>query len=131
MEVRRGVIQNRERKRQIVDFHSLLWDKITPTDIDGVIDFQNKLYIYFELKYGDANMPYGQRLAIERIIDSHENGGTPACGIVAQHDVGNPEDDIDAALCIVTEYRWRYAWHKPQGTTSLRQAIDRVRELVL
>jgi len=33
----RGTIQNRERARQIIDFHGLRIRNITPTDIDGFI----------------------------------------------------------------------------------------------
>ena len=126
----RGVIQNRDRKRQIVDFSNLKYGKITPTDIDGVLDFGNRLFVYFELKHGNAEVPYGQRLALERLVDSNANSGIPACCLIARHYVNNTEEDVNAAITEVVEYRWEAEWHKPKEPILLFQAIDKLRELV-
>ena len=64
----RGVINNIQRAQQINDFSNLLYGKITPTDIDGMIEYRGKLYIFFEIKYKDKDMPFGQRLALERLV---------------------------------------------------------------
>ena len=63
----RGVINHRERARQINDFRNLLYGSITPTDIDGCIEYQNKAYILIEIKYNDALMSRGQELAFTRM----------------------------------------------------------------
>ena len=43
----RGVIQNRDRKKQIIDFSGLKYGKITPTDIDGLIEYKDKAMMFF------------------------------------------------------------------------------------
>ena len=52
-------IQNRSRARQIIDFSGIKYGNITPTDIDGGFEKQNEVFVFFEMKYGDAEMPTG------------------------------------------------------------------------
>lgn len=99
----RGVIYNRERKKQIIDFRGMRYGSITPTDVDGFLDFGNKLFVYFEIKHDDAPLPYGQRLALERICISHYNSGIPCYIIVARHMVHDCSRDIHAGETIVSE----------------------------
>lgn len=62
-------IRNPYRMRQLIDFTGLeLEGGIYPTDIDGLIEYHDQEYILIEVKYGKAKVPFGQRLAIERMI---------------------------------------------------------------
>ena len=45
----RGVIHNRERGAQIRDYSGLRFGNITPTDIDGFMDFGGRVFVVFEL----------------------------------------------------------------------------------
>lgn len=65
----RGKIENRNRARQIIDFSGLQYGKITPTDIDGLIEYHDKAILLLEFKYADAEMPRGQKVALERMCD--------------------------------------------------------------
>ena len=73
-----------ERARQLIEFTGLNYDAISPTDIDGLIEYQNIAYVIFELKYNDAEMPIGQRLAFERMVYDFEKRSKKAI-IVAEH----------------------------------------------
>jgi hypothetical protein len=122
----RGEIVYTKRKQQINSFKNLQFEnKITPTDIDGVIDFGNKYFVLFEIKHRDgddcADMPYGQQLALERIID---NLNKPAVLFVASHNVHDTNEQVDAAACIVEKYYWLGEWHNGNGKIQLRKAID-------
>ena len=113
----RGEIVNRNRARQILDFSNMLFDhKITPTDIDGLIEYRNRCFIFFEVKYktddGIAPLPFGQRLALERIID---NLSKPAILFLATHTTKNSNEDINAAECIVERYYWIGKWQMLNG----------------
>ena len=101
----RGIIQNRKYAKQINNFSGLRVKNITPTDIDGFIDFGNKKFVFIEMKYRGAKLPYGQRLALERLIDSCNKD---AVLIIAQHDTES--GDIDVANSIVREYRYKKKW---------------------
>lgn len=101
----RGQIVFRDRARQIRDFSGLLFNTITPTDIDGLIEYHDKAYILIELKYGDSPISEGQKLALERLTDDLRKVGKLTLCIIARHDNADPKDDIDVAQCIVSRYR--------------------------
>jgi hypothetical protein len=104
---RRGQIRFRERATQVVDFKDLRYDLITPTDIDGLIEFQNRCYVLIELKHaGNPSMPYGQRLAFERLANDLRK---PVVILLCVHDT-SADEDIDAAAARVQSVFWRGKW---------------------
>lgn len=112
----RGVIRNREFKQQIADFSGLKFGKITPTDLDAFMDFNNRLFVFVESKHGSSSMPYGQQLAIERLCDAcHTPPHRYAVAFVTSH---NSNGDIDFANTTVTKYRWEGKWITPQKSNS-------------
>lgn len=99
------LFHNRETAKQLIDFSGVrIGSKIHPTDIDGVIEYRNKMYILFEIKYMDNEVPFGQRLALERMVEDFAKVGKDAIVLVASHETTNPEEDIDAESCFVTEF---------------------------
>ena len=105
----RGVINHREFKTQVADMSGLTFGKITPTDLDAFMDFNNKLFVFVEAKHGTSKMPYGQQLAIERLCD--------ACH----------QPPIRYA-----KYRWGGKWLTPQSMgATLVQGVNRFRQLCL
>ena len=107
----RGVIHNRERAKQLRDYSGLLFGNITPTDIDGIIEYHGKGYIIIEVKWRGMPLSYGQRLALERLTDDLERGHKPTICLVAEHIINSPEEDIPVAGTLVTEYRYKGKWH--------------------
>lgn len=125
----RGKIENRERARQIRDFSGLRWKNITPTDIDSLVDFQNDIFIFTEYKVKGNELPFGQRLAIERVVDAIANSGKYCLGLIAEHETPINED-INCAKALVTEYRIgsRKEWAVPKESRSVKETIDMVLE---
>ena len=107
----KGEINNRERAQQQRDYSGLLLGNITPTDIDGIIEYKNKGYIILELKHGDAKLPFGQRLALERLTDDLQRSGKPTICIIASHETNNTNIDIDVANSHMQEVRFKSLWH--------------------
>ena len=99
----RGVISNAARKQQIIDFGGLRFGNITPTDIDGMIEYHGKAYAILEFKYGDAALPYGQRLCLERMVRDFGKTGKHAIAVVAEHSVHDTNESIPAAQSRVRE----------------------------
>ena len=114
----RGKIRNREYATQVRDFSGLRFGNITPTDIDGLIEYHGKGYVFIETKHAEAELPFGQRLALERICDDLQKV-KPTLIIVASHDT---DGDIDVAETTVTEIRFKGKWRQRDGTT--RQLIE-------
>lgn len=120
----RGQIMNRARKQQIVDMTAMNYGNITPTDLDLLIDYQNNVFVFAELKLRDAPLLDGQRLAFERIVDGLTRGGKKAVFIVAEHQIDDATADIPCDRCLVRmEYR-QGQWVKPTREWTLRQRAD-------
>lgn len=120
----RGKIQNRDRAKQIIDFSGLKFGSITPTDIDGVIEYHNKAIIFIEMKYGEQPLPRGQKVALMRMVDDLQNANKESCLLVCVHNVDNPEIDVDAAQTNVKYIYWNHKRIKVRGTKKLIDTID-------
>lgn len=116
----RGTIRNRTYANQLRDFSGLVFGRISPTDIDGFIDFGNKAFVIIEMKHVGAELPVGQRLALERLSDA-VNRALPCMIIVAEHDT---EGDIDVANSSVALIRYRQGWKPSLLRPRVRAVID-------
>lgn len=122
----RGKIYNAALATQIRDFSGLRYGSITPTDIDGLLDFQDRAYVIIETKLCGAQVPYGQRLAIARLTDIISSTGRLGMALIARHK--NTFGEIDFANCAVSEYRYGGQWIIPRADITVRQAVDRILE---
>ena len=122
----RGVIQYREWSKQIIDFSGLRYGNITPTDIDGYIDFHNQLTILMEFKYGNAKLPYGQKLAYQRMIDDIEKSGKPAYLLVCSHNIELAKD-VPAAYTYVKGIYHKKKWYV--GNRMARDVINAIKNM--
>lgn len=108
----RGSIAYRGRAKQLIDYSGLKYGRVTPTDVDGLIEYQGRCFILYEFKYRDTELPIGQRIALERVVD---NLNKPALLIVAEHDTV-PVNDIKACDCPVREYYTNGRWAHSRNT---------------
>jgi hypothetical protein len=119
----RGEINNVKRKQQIINFSGLLYGKITPTDLDGLIEYKNIGYIFIEIKYSNAELPFGQKLAIERLVKD-TNINKKSIGIIAEHYIEDTSNQINASDCVVRKiFDWKYQWRMPKYN-NLKKTID-------
>lgn len=109
----RGLIQFKKRAKQIIDFSGLRFKNITPTDVDGMIEYQDKGFVFYEYKLRNAEMSKGQRLALERLARNNQTAGKKATVLVCSHTKDDPEETIDAASAKVVELYYNGKWHKP------------------
>ncbi len=117
--VERGLPRNREAAKQLFDFAALRWGNITPTDIDGFLEFHNAAFVYIEYKYKDTPLPGGQELAFKRAVDASSK---PCILIHATHN-SPPEQDIDGANAIVVRVYWKGIWY-PDGKRTVKEVVD-------
>ena len=114
----RGLVHYPDRMRQSINFNNIKIGKIVPCDIDLLcevrrkfcIEYHNKAWIFAEIKFRDKNFPFGQKLMHERLVDDLTKTGKPAISILAEHDVEDPTQEVDAAECTVRNYYWNGAW---------------------
>ena len=108
------LIRNSNQVKQAIDFHGIGNDKIHPTDIDAVLEFNNKSLILFEVKKIGNNLPTGQKLVLERLVNSWHTKESIA--IVVKHNFKDETIDIPLIKCWVRNYyvngKW-YSCNKP------------------
>lgn len=128
----RGVIQNTARKQQINDFSEIRFGNITPTDMDGIIEYKNKAYIFFEIKYLDTLLPKGQRLCMERLVQDVSHKGKKAIAAVIEHDIHNTAISVPSSRCRVREIfiggesKWRQIKNYISAMDLFKRFIDSV-----
>ncbi len=125
--MQRGEIRYRDRASQLRDYSGLLFGNITPTDVDGLIEYHGKAFVIIELKLKDTSIPFGQMLALERLTDDISK---PAICIIAEHDVYEPTKDIDVAKCLVSQYRFKEVWRIPKVQRDVKELIIKFFDLI-
>lgn len=124
-------INNPRRAKQLIDFKGLKIDGyIYPTDIDGLIEYKDSEYILFEVKHGNAEVPFGQRLALQRMVDDFTKIGKQAVVLVCEHTVHDADKPVVAAWCKVREiyYGEEKEWRQPIGDITVREAVNMFQE---
>lgn len=119
----RGEIKNKEFARQIRDFSELIFENVTPTDIDGLIEFNNCIYILMETKYLKDELPQGQERALINLVDTIFEASKKGLLIIAIHNK-QPKEDIPFHACRVTRYRSRKSWYSPKKKMTIKNIID-------
>lgn len=114
-------IRNHNLVGQVRDFSGIRYGSIYPTDLDGLIEYHNKCFVFIETKYGDAELPGGQRLALERLCDDMQRT-KPALLIICSH---NSSGDIDMANTIAREFRYRFEWTTCNTRITTKDLITR------
>ena len=123
----RGKIQNRERARQIIDFSGIRYGNITPTDIDGFFERADEAFVFYELKFHDAEMPTGQEVALKRLVDATRAAHKKSVLFMCRHEIEDAAKDVDAAKAIVKKVYFNGEWHNGDGRT-LKEYSDSFRK---
>jgi hypothetical protein len=122
-ELIRGKEYNPRRARQAKDYSGLCYGRITPTDIDGIIEFSNRLFVFLEYKGSGSPLATGQRLCIQRMVDAIQSQTKTAVAILADHweHIG---DDIDCANAEVRSIYYLGVWHQMDEKQTVRFVVD-------
>lgn len=121
-----GNIKNPERARQLNIFKGLSSDGVDATDIDGLIEYRNRAYIVYEVKGVGAEVPVGQRLALERFVTDAAKSGKVAIVMVVEHTVTDITKPVIVKDCRVRDiyYGRERRWRKPKKPMTAGQLTD-------
>jgi hypothetical protein len=122
----RGKIKHHDRALQLRDYSGLNYGKITPSDIDGILEFSDRLFVLMEFKSFGAPFELGQRLCFERLVHAIAYSKRKAVALLAEHDTAIGEE-IDCAKAIVKEFFEGGQWHKRKNDgrqVTVREFID-------
>jgi hypothetical protein len=119
----RGLVYNRERKSQIINYNGLRVARMTPTDLDGIMEFRDKLFVFFEYKGQDAPLQDGQQTCLERLVNAIQTDDRHAVCFIIDH-FTHVHEDVDGANSLVRDFFYCNHWHKPPYPTTVRQLLD-------
>lgn len=114
-----------ERAKQINSFHNLQVGKLGATDIDALIEYKDKGYIFIEIKYKDKQMPLGQRIALERLVkDTGSNKLSIA--LVCEHWEADTEKFVDVGNCFIREVytSTKKTWRPTKTVMTVKQLYE-------
>ena len=122
-------IKNKARLLQPVNFEGLRSGSMLASDIDAVMEYGDRLFIFVELKRPGIGMPTGQRIMYERMSRAiSESPKREAYTILAENNEDDPEKPVDLAHCKVscyfdgTQKKWLTAI-KPLNVLLLRNEL--------
>lgn len=119
----RGIIQDQQHFHQKVIFSGMRWGKRMPTDIDAVMEFGDKVLVFWELKYGDAQIPKGQELLYKRIADAWTKDGKEAVLFLCSH-MTPSDEDIQLHDTVVTKTYYRGKWYTEKVVKRTKERTD-------
>jgi len=119
----RGEIFNQKNFHQRVLFGGMKFGKCMPTDIDAALEFGGKTLVLYELKYGDAPVPHGQLLLLQRIVDAWATDGKQAVLFICRHTTKS-DRDVMLTDAIVSDVYYQGKMKKPKGKKTAKQATD-------
>jgi hypothetical protein len=110
---KRDELKFKGRARQINSFLGLIRRRnITPTDIDGIIDYNGKAFVILEGKYGDAELPKGQKMALENLANAILESKKKVVVIIFRHHVHDINNDIIVSKQMVSDIYFKRKWDK-------------------
>jgi hypothetical protein len=102
-----SLIRNSKQVSQSIDFTGFENNKIHPTDIDFVFEFDNEILILGEVKRDGNDLPTGQRLVVERMVD---RWGDKGIALKVVHSHRDENTDIPLLDCFVESYYLDGKW---------------------
>lgn len=128
----RGEFQFENRARQVISFKGMKYGKITPTDIDALIEFHGKAMILYEVKYNGAevNLKGGQWKALKELADMGDRDGKCSILIVCDHYVANTDESPNLAECKVRWIYYKGKRYRYRNEKTVKEITDKIMEKV-
>ncbi len=104
----KSLIRNSSQTKQGLDFTGIQNGKIHPSDIDAVLEFDNKALILIEVKRTGNSIPLGQRLLLERLCDSWHTNKSIVLHVT--HNYMDDSRDIPLTSCCVNACYYNKKW---------------------
>jgi len=108
-------LEHPERAAQLIDLTGINYGNASPTDVDGFLEIRNKLFVFLEFKNQNAPpIGYGQRTALERVVDALHQSGKVSLAVIGQHNTAHTEI-VNGAASKALAVRWEGKWINLEG----------------
>ncbi len=121
-----GQIRDLDEMMIPVIFEGLFYGKKGPTDMDGVFELDDKVWIMYEVKRKGVVMQQGQKLLMERFTRDMHKAGKDAYALFCEHEPGL--DKIPLKDCIIKSYLFNdhKDWIIPKKTYTVKEMTDAI-----
>ena len=84
-----GMIKYKDRLKQLFDYEGIGKGNASPTDIDAVLEFDNKFLFLFEIKLEEVANEKGKIIALKRIADAWSSKSNESISMIifCEHNV--------------------------------------------
>lgn len=118
---------NRKAAKQLLAFDGLSYSNgIRPSDVDAIIEYKDKGYILFEAKYDIKEVPRGQKLMLERMVNDFDKTGKEAMAMVCEHYVKDEDTDVILGDSLLREFYWKGSWRVTDRPMTVKEATDQL-----
>jgi hypothetical protein len=125
-----GLIRDTNQVKRAIDFTGIEGNKIHPSDIDAVLEFDNRLLILIETKHKGMPLPLGQGLLLQRIADAWNNSGKGKIGLVlvVYHSIPIDAPAIPLEACNIAWVYMEGKWVRRKRGVSLVDSLNGIGE---
>ncbi len=120
---RKPLVKNRKTLGQLILFEGLQRKGLSPSDIDAVLEIHDNYLILFEVKKDGVDIPRGQRVLLETLVDVWDETGRMGLVVKANHRVKN-NADILLKDCEVEEVYYKGSWKVIEKTILVGKFLD-------
>lgn len=124
-----GKVLNRERHSQCLDASGLEREGMTPTDVDGVLDYHGRAWLIIEIKYNSEPIPVGQQICFDRMAKAFSKTA-PTLFIIADHYIEDTKQDVMVDQAAVREWSTGGRWTACEEQITVGELTDRFLTLV-
>ena len=127
----KNLLRKPEESVQPIEFAGIVNGKISPSDIDAVIEIDDKYLIMIEVKKFGNELSTGQKLLMQRIVEAWNScPGKHGIAIYATHTVYDANETIYLKDCVAkgvydefsNKHDWR--WREPD-VANVKELINK------
>lgn len=120
------LITNRKKAKQLLAFDDMFYGRCSPTDIDFSIDFQQKVFIFGEVKTKGRPLTLGQRIHLEGLCNAIALGGLDAYAVLCSHDTSDCEEDVHVSEAYIEKVYYQGQWITSKSKINVGEWISLV-----
>lgn len=104
-------------------FDGMQFGKLTPMDGDAILDIKGKATMFFEVKSHNGQMPLGQRLTYQHIVDNMREDRM-AVIVLCDSKPFKGNEPMYLSECRVRQVYYGRQWHTPEEPVTAKEFTE-------
>ncbi len=107
---------------RVINFDGLTFKNASPTNMDAMLEYKDKGFVFIEAKRNNAPIPTGQRVAFERLVNALNK---PSVCFFTTWTLLDADEQICLAESRVVQYYYQGRTHITDMTVTLKEYLGR------